>query len=71
MTSRERNDLGIARKLPEGVDMAMVFLGLDKKLKARIGEACIAKYITMKKAEIAALEEKEETSVWKWIIDRY
>jgi len=51
--------------------MAMVFLGLDKKLKARIGEACIAKYITMKKAEIAALEEKEETSVWKWIIDRY
>lgn len=47
----------------------MDLLKADKKLKARIGEACMAKYIIMKKAEIAALEKK--TSVREWIIDRY
>jgi len=48
----------------------MELLKVDKKLKARIGEACMAKYIITKKAEIAALEGKG-TSVREWIIDRY
>ncbi|CUS14679.1 unnamed protein product [Tuber aestivum] len=69
MESWERNGLGITEQLPDGIGKAMDLLRVDKKLKARIGEACMAKYIILKKNEIAALEAK--SSVREWIIDRY
>ena len=65
LTTRERNGLGITRQLPDGIGKAMDLLKADKKLKARIGEACMAKYIIMKKAEIAALEKKASVREWK------
>ncbi|CAZ79317.1 unnamed protein product [Tuber melanosporum] len=70
MTSRERNGLGITRQLPDGLGKAMDLLRADKKLRSRIGEACVAKYIILKKAETAALEANGP-SVRAWIMDRY
>ncbi|PWW71963.1 glutamine synthetase/guanido kinase [Tuber magnatum] len=69
MTSWERDGLGITKQLPDGIGRAMELLKANKKLKARIGEACMAKYIILKEAEIAALEAKTFTR--EWIIDRY
>ncbi|RPA97981.1 glutamine synthetase/guanido kinase [Choiromyces venosus 120613-1] len=72
LTSRERNGLGITKQLPDGIGKAMDLLEADKKLKARIGEACMAKYIITKKAEVAALEDwTTDAGEGKWIINRY
>lgn len=69
MTSRERNNLGITKQLPDSIVKALENLKKDKKLRDRIGEAAMTKYAVMKKGEMAGLESV--AALKDWIMERY
>lgn len=71
ITSRERNGLGITKRLPRSLEEAFEALKENKKLREWIGEDAIKKYLVVKKGEKALLEGIPEGDRMRWLLERY
>lgn len=71
MTSRERNGLGILKKLPKDLSEALEALKDNKELKEWIGEEAMKKFLIVKKGEKALMEGIPEKERKEWLLERY
>lgn len=71
LTSRERNGLGIVKKLPKDLGEALDALKEHKKLKEWMGVEAVEKYLIMKKNERALMEKIPAGERRQWVIERY
>lgn len=71
ITSKERNGLGITKRLPRTLDEALEALKEHKKLRDWIGEDAIKKFFAIKKGEKALMEGIPEGDRKKWLMERY
>lgn len=71
ITSRERNGLGITKRLPKNLDEALEALKEHKKLRDWIGEDVIKKYLIVKKGEKALVEGIFDGDRKHWLLERY
>lgn len=71
ITSRERNGLGITKRLPKTLEEALEALKEHKKLREWIGEDAIKKYILVKKGEKTLMEGIPEGDRKNWLMERY
>lgn len=71
MTSRERNGLGIVKKLPKDLGEALDALKEHKKLKEWVGVDAMEKYLIVKKGERALMETIPAEDRREWMLERY
>ncbi|KAH0604601.1 uncharacterized protein H6S33_006269 [Morchella sextelata] len=71
MTSRERNGLGIVKKLPKDLGEALDALKEHKKLKEWVGVDAMEKYLIVKKGERALMETIPAEERREWMLERY
>lgn len=71
MTSRERNGLGITKRLPKTIEEALEALKEHKKLREWVGEDAMKKYLIVKKGEKAMMDAIPEGDRKNWLFERY
>lgn len=71
LTSRERNGLGITKRLPKNLEEALEALKEHKKLREWIGDDAMTKYLITKKGEKALMEGMPEGDRKNWLLERY
>lgn len=71
MSSAEREQLSITRRLPASLKESMEALRTDEVLTHAIGRPIVTHYLAMKEAEQTMLDRMSEEKRRDWLIERY
>ena len=66
-----RKKLGITTPLPKSLTESLAALESDGALQAVLGEELANGYVTVKRAEKEMLDRMDESTRYKWLIERY
>ncbi|KJK89851.1 hypothetical protein H633G_06265 [Metarhizium anisopliae BRIP 53284] len=71
LSSDERLQLGIEKKLPGSIEDALNALSEDEDLTNLLGADVVERYVAVKEAEVDLMKSMSTEDRRKWIIDRY
>ncbi|KAH0593304.1 hypothetical protein MHUMG1_09026 [Metarhizium humberi] len=71
LSSDERLQLGIEKKLPGSIEDALNALSEDEDLANLLGADVVERYVAVKEAEVDLMKSMSTEDRRKWIIDRY
>ncbi|KAL4897521.1 glutamine synthetase/guanido kinase [Aspergillus ambiguus] len=71
LSTKERQDLGITKKLPRSLEESLNKLKGDADLHKILGVKLVNNYMCVKREERAMLNEMSESTRRRWLIERY
>lgn len=71
LSGREREGLGISRRLPRGIEESVRCLEMDEKLKEMLGSVFVGHYVAIRRGERELLDGKGDEERRKWLMERY